>query len=80
MYQKLNIEQSANHIQQVCCTRNLFDKEIFMLNEAFSVRSSLSETEQSTLDYISGYVAFEENIAILEPTGTIIFQAQNLLF
>ena len=51
-----------------------------MLNEAFSVRSSLSETEQSTLDYISGYVAFEENIAILEPTGTIIFQAQNLLF
>ena len=51
-----------------------------MLNEAFSVRSSLSETEQSTLYYISGYIAFEENIAILEPTGTVIFQAQNLLF
>ena len=44
---------------------------MFMSNEAFSIRSSLSETEESALCYISVYVAFEENIAIIEPIDAI---------
>ena len=39
--------------QQVCCTISLTDKGMFKLDKVFSVRSSLSETEESTLYYIS---------------------------
>ena len=33
-----------------------------MLDEVFKQRSTLSETEESALYFISGYVAFKENI------------------
>ena len=56
LYHKLNIELSVNHIHQVCCTRSLTDKEIFMLNYTFSVRSSLSETEHVLKLYIIWYI------------------------
>lgn len=39
-----------------------------MLDETFSVGSSLSETEEIMLYYISGYVALEEDITVLDPT------------
>ena len=41
---------------------------MFMLDETFSVGSSLSETEEIMLYYISGYVALEEDITVLDPT------------
>ena len=43
-YDNLNIQLCVNQIQQVCCTRSLTDEEMFMSNEAFFVRSLLSET------------------------------------
>ena len=44
---------------------------MFMSNEAFSIISSLSETKESALCQISVYVAFEENIAIIEAIDAI---------
>ena len=63
LYDKLNIKLFVNHIQKVCSTRSLTDEEMFMLNKSFSLRSSLYETEESTLYYIFAYVAFKQNIA-----------------
>lgn len=37
-----------------------------MLNETFSLCSSLSKTEENTLYYMSSYVAFKGNIAVVE--------------
>lgn len=56
------------HIQQVYCTVSLTDEEMFMLEETFYLRSTLTATEESTLYHISGYVTFKENIATIEPT------------
>ena len=56
--------------QQVCCTISLTDKEMFMLDKALSVRSSLSEAEESTLYYVLDYLAFKKNIAVVELTAT----------
>ena len=51
-----------------------------MLDQAFPLRSLLSETEESTFYYISGYFAFKENIAAIELVDTKkAFQALNLL-
>ena len=51
-----------------------------MLDEAFFLRSLLSETGESTLYYISSFIAFKENIAAVEPAdATKAFQAKNLL-
>ena len=55
------------HIQQVYCTVSLTDEEMFMLDETFYPRSTLTASEESTL-YISGYVTFKENSATIEPT------------
>ena len=41
---------------------------MFILDEVFSLKSSLSKTEESALYYISAYVAFKENIAVIKPT------------
>ena len=70
LYDKSNFELPVNHIQQVCCTVSSTDKERFMLDKAFSLRNSLSETEESTLYYISNYVPLKENIAVVELTDT----------
>ena len=54
---------------------------MLLLDKAFSLKSSLSETEESKFHYTSGYVAFEENFGVAEWTDLQkIFQAHNLLF
>ena len=63
LYHKLAITQSVtSHSSKGCCTTNMTDEELFMLDEAFALRSTLSETDESALYYISGCVAKEENI------------------
>ena len=63
LYHKLDITQSViSYSSKGCCTTNLTDEELFMLDEAFALRSTLSETDESALYYISGYVAKKENI------------------
>ena len=46
--------------------QKLTEDEIFMLDEAFSLRSTLSDTEEGSLFYISGYVAFKEGVALAD--------------
>ena len=45
---------------------------MFMLKKkkkkSLTLRSSLYETEEATLYYKFGYVAFKQNIAVVEPT------------
>lgn len=48
--------------------KEIWNEEMIMLDEAFSIRSQLSETEESTLYYIPGYFAFKEKIVIVKPT------------
>ena len=63
LYHKLNITQTdLTHTNKECCTNTLKEVELFMLDESFVLRSTLSETEESALYYISGYVARKENI------------------
>ena len=54
LYDKLIIELSVNHTQHVCCNKRLADKEMFILQKAFSLRCSLSETEESAVYFVSG--------------------------
>ena len=57
----LNITQSKiTHTNKEYCTNILKEEDLFMLDEAFALRSTLSETEESALYYISGYVAKKE--------------------
>ena len=50
------------------------------MDYAFSLRSLLSETEESILYYISSFFAFKENIAAIEPVdATKSLQALNFL-
>ena len=63
LYHKLDITQSVtSHSSKECCTTNMTDEELFMLDEAFALKSTLLETDESALYYISGYVAKKENI------------------
>ena len=75
---ELNFELSVKYIKQVCCTVILLDKEMIMLNETFSLRCSLSETEESTfLHMLLGSfieLLLQKNLMLRQ-----IFQAQNLL-
>ena len=54
LYDKLNIELSVNHTQHVCCNKRLADEEMFVLQKAFSLRCSFSETEESAVYFVSG--------------------------
>ena len=49
LYDKLNIKLFVSFIHQHSCTISLNDEEMLMLNEAFSLRDMLSETEESAL-------------------------------
>ena len=62
LYHKLNITQSEiTHTNKEYCT-NILKEDLFMLDKAFALRSTLSETEESALYYISGYIEKKENI------------------
>ena len=45
------------HTNKEYCINILKEEDLFMLDEAFALRNTLSETEESVLYYISGYVA-----------------------
>ena len=64
LFSRLNIEKVVIHAKKECWTVSLTDGEIFILHEAFSLRRTLSDIEESSLFYISGYVAFKEGLAL----------------
>ena len=56
------------HVSAECCTGNLSDAEVDLLNSCFDNSSvTITETERSSLYYICGYVAHKENGMIMDP-------------
>ena len=53
LFSKLDIEEVVSHSKEGCIA-SLMESEIFMLDEAFSLRSTLLDIEESFLFYISG--------------------------
>ena len=65
LYDKLNIQQPANTEIMSCCQElQSCDEDLDLVESAFAQSSNLNDDERSTLYYISGYVAFKENIGI----------------
>ena len=58
LFSKLGIEKVVNYSKEECWTASLTEGEIFMLDEAFWLRSTVSDMEESSWFYI--YVAFKE--------------------
>ena len=64
LFSKLDIEELVSYSKEECCTANLTEGEIFRLDKAFTLRSTLSDTGKSSLFYISAYVAFKGGLAL----------------
>lgn len=66
LYNKMNIQQSDDDQNINCCNDELQsnDEDLDLIETSFSEASNLNEEERSSLYYISGYVAFKENIGI----------------
>ena len=66
LYHQLHIEKSDIIVENVCCISNVEDKDedIELVESCFKESSNLSDSECSTLYFISGYVAYKENIGV----------------
>ena len=53
LFSKLDIEEVVSHSKEQPCTAGLTEGEIFMLDEAFSLRSTLSDRDERSFLYIS---------------------------
>ena len=62
LFKKLEIELSNVHEKESCCVTALDDNELEFLDNCGELSSSLSESEKSTLYYISGYVTHKEGL------------------
>ena len=69
VFNSLNLQRLINgHVSAECCTGNLSDAEVDLLNSCFDNSSvTITETERSSLYYICGYVAHKENGMIMDP-------------
>ena len=66
LYHQLDIEKSDIIVENVCCISNVEDKDegIELVESCFEESLNLSDSERSTLYFISGYVAYRENIGV----------------
>ena len=65
MYHDLEIDpNSVIPSEKVCCYGDIGDKDedLLLLDECLEEASNLTEAENSTLYYISGYVTFKEDL------------------
>lgn len=78
LYHKLHAESGVTSNENACCNGKLEDKDldIEILERCFDDASHLSESERSTLYFISGYVAFKENIGFGETTSNDIPESE----
>ena len=65
LYNQLEIKLSSTP-ENTCCTQELSssDEDIELVENCFSEASNINDKERSTLYYISGYVAFKENMGV----------------
>ena len=66
LFDKLDMEYSNEHDRDDCCTRELDDKEIGLLDVTPSL-TDIDEGEKSTLYYICGYIAMKQGIGLDAP-------------
>ena len=67
LYNQLGIQQSDDNEEiSSCCTQDLQsnDEDIELVENCYKESSNLNDEERSSLYYISGYVAFKENLGI----------------
>ena len=69
LFSKLDIEEVVSHSKEQPCRATLTEGEIFMLDEAFSLRSPLSDRDERSFLYISWYVAFKDRLALKDANG-----------
>ena len=62
LFDELEIN-SKSHIEDDCCSADLNENEIFMLDECFQLVDMLTVEEKSVIYYIAGYVAKKDNLA-----------------
>ena len=58
----MSIEPSNVHEKEPCCLTALDDTELEYLDKCIELTSSLTESEKSTLYYISGYITHKEGL------------------
>ena len=70
LYHQLGIERSDEIVENICCVSNLEDRDeyIELVESSFEESWNLTETELSTLYFISGYVANKEKIGVIYET------------
>ena len=61
LFNKLEIDHLLPHSNDLCCLSEFNEEELALLDNCFDGMESLSEGENATLYYISGYVAKKEN-------------------
>ena len=52
LFSKLDTEEVVSQLKKECCTASFTKVQIFMLDEAFWLRSTLSNIKESSLFYI----------------------------
>ena len=65
LFDKLNMEYSNDHAKNACCEAPLSEKEVELLDNI--PVEQLSDTEMSTLYYISGYICAKHDIGLDAP-------------
>ena len=63
LFSKLEMD-SNSHVKEDCCSADLNEEEISMLDECFELVATLTENEKSAIYYIAGYVAKKEDLAV----------------
>ena len=67
LFQTLEVEPSSEHSLSICCSEDLSEDELDILDACLSNCNEINETESSTLYYISGYVTFKEKLCCDQP-------------
>ena len=65
LFDKLNMEYSNEHSKSTCCDAPLSDKEVDLLDNI--PVEQLSDTEESTLYYICGYICAKHGMGLNAP-------------
>ena len=65
LFDRLNLPYSKEHARAICCSSDLDDKEIDLLDAIPS--AELTEVETSTLYFICGYISMKTNIGLEAP-------------
>ena len=65
LFERLNLPYSKEHARAICCSSDLDDKEIDLLDAIPS--AELTEVETSTLYFICGYISMKTNIGLEAP-------------